>query len=217
VRDLAQPSTLRGAGIAAGFTTLACLPRLWLWWDRPFPTGQLVIALAVCSFVLWAFVFAWAPPVRQPILGWRVDGLSWLVATVGGGVGALALTVWIDPRLREIVPDDYPDSLSAWMAGTLFTLSFVQLFVTFAPFCFFYRLLRTEAAAIGGTILFGLFLLTLQLQRVPEGLGMPFASALLGLRLGVGLLTLFLFLRGGPWAVGWCALLVQARLLPGLF
>ena len=215
MQDLVHPTTARRAAIAALATTSLCLPRLWSWESRPtFLTG-LVAVLVVCTFVLWGFVFAWCPPSARPVLRLNRERFPWWLATVGGLLGAGLLAGWIDPTLRNLRPQDYAESLNQWVAHWLFTLALVQLFLCFAPLCFFYRLIHSAGAAVIATGLFGVFLLGLQLQPV-EPMGLPIQLLLLGVRMLFGTLTALLFVRGGPWPVWWWATLLQARELPRL-
>ena len=213
MQDLVHPATLRRAVVAALATTLLCLPRLWSWESRPtFITG-LVTVLAVCTFVLWGFVFAWSPPSVRPVLRLRREAFPWALATVGGLLGAGLLAGWIDPTLRDLRPEDYARSLNHWVAHWLFTVAMAQLFLCFAPFAFFYRLFHSLPAAVTATVLFGVFLLGLQLQQA-EPMGLAFQAFLLGVRVLWGTFAVLLFVRGGPWPVWWWATLLQARELP---
>lgn len=215
MRDLSRPETLRCAAWAAALTTLLCLPRFCLWDARPAHVGILALVLAVCAFVLWGFVFAWAPRNLTPLFRFRWDPQAWGLATGGGVVGALVLVVGVDPRLRPLYPEQYATSPEGWLGSLLFTLALGQLFLCFAPVCFFYRLLRAPAPAAIATALLGVFLLGLQLQSAPS-LGPGFVVLIVLLRAAFGLLAAWVFLRMGPWAVWWWAALLECRLLPGL-
>lgn len=216
MQDLVQPATAGRAALAALVTTLLCLPRLCSWESHAHHLGTLVTTLAICSFVLWGFVYAWCPPSMRPVMTPRWTPFPWALATAGGLVAAGVLAVGIDPSLRALRPDDYAQSLNQWLAHWLFSLSLSQLFLCFAPLCFFYRLFHSVAAAVTATILFGVFLLGLQLQQV-EPMSLGFHLSLLGTRVLLGAGAALIFVRGGPWPVWWLATLMQARELPGLF
>lgn len=198
-------------------STLAAFPRLAGWGERPKALWFLVVVLALSSFVLWAFVFAWLPPMRphrkMPIPRRSAD---WLLATAVGLVGAGFLAGCIDPELRRLMPEDYPTSLKAWAASTLFTLGFIQLFLCFAPFAFFLRLLGRPRWAAFGTICFGAFLFLRQLSLTPVALTPLFVALLMAARLLMACVALLLLWRGGPLLVWWSVVLLQVRLLPSL-
>ena len=215
MQALVHPATVRRAAAAALASTVLCLPRLWLWESPPTFIAGLVLALAVCTFVLWGFVFAWCPPSVRPVLRLRREAFPWALATVGGLLGAGFLAGWIDPTLRDLSPHDYARSFNHWVARWLFTIAMAQLFLCFAPLAFFYRLLRSLAAAVAATVFFGVFLLGLQLQQA-EPMGLVFQAFLLGVRVLFGTFSALLFVRGGPWPVWWWATLLQARELPRL-
>ena len=206
---------MRAAALWAAASTLAAFPRLAGWAERPKALWFLVVVLALSSFVLWAFVFAWLPQMQpHRRLPFPRRPADWMLATAVGLVGAGFLAGCIDPELRRLMPEDYPASLKAWIASTLFTLGFVQLFLCFAPFAFFLRLLRRPRWAALGTIGFSAFLLLRQLDLTPAPLAPLFIALLMAARLLIACVALVLLWRGGPLLVWWIALLLQARLLP---
>lgn len=217
MRDLTRSDTLRASLLWALLTTAAAYPRLAAWLDRPKALWFLVVILGLSSFVLWAFVFAWLPRLDpQPVLRGRQTGGDCFWAIVGGVLGAVFLVTFVDPELRRITPQDYPDSLGAWVIGSLFTLGFVQLFLCFAPLAFFLRLLPDRWWALGATLVFGVFLLVLQLRATEPAPSLLFAALLIGWRLVSGGFALWLLARGGPVLVWLWVVLLQARLVPGL-
>jgi hypothetical protein len=210
VQALLQPATAKRAGIAALTTTLLCLPRLRSWEERPTLLVTLLLALGVCSAVLWGFVFAWSPPSVRPVMRLRGRSGVWIGATAGGVLGALVLAGWIDPILRPLSPEDYAQSVGAWLVRWMFNLAMLQLFLCFAPVCFFYRLCPSPSSAIIATALFGVFLLGLQLQEAPP-MALGFQILLVGVRAALGAWAALLFVRGGPWPVWWWSTLLQSR------
>lgn len=215
MRDLVQSATLGRAALAALVSTLLCLPRLGFWESATHHLTLLVLTLAICSFVLWGFVFAWCPLSMRPVMTPRWTPLPWTLATVGGLAAAGLLAAGIDPSLRALRPDDYPQSVNQWLAHWLFGLSLSQLFLCFAPLCFFYRLFHSVSAAVTATVLFGVFLLGLQLQQA-EPMSLGFHLSLLGARVLLGTGASLIFVHGGPWPVWWLATLTEARELPRL-
>src|SRR5690242_8097200 len=135
MRSLAKPSVLQHALLAALLSTLACIPRLAIWQDRPYAVPIMSVTMLFCMFVLWAFVFAW----HEQYSGCRVFDLRfqpvvWLVGTAYALVSAASLHFSLDDKLRIITPLEYPTDWRSWTAITLFWLSLEPLFLCFAPF-----------------------------------------------------------------------------------
>jgi magnesium-transporting ATPase (P-type) len=217
VRRLAQPETLRSAAISGLATALACYPRLSLWTKRPYPLWYLEAVIFLGTIVLWAFVFAWhIPYANRPVLARRPGFVYLAAATVAGISCALALRLFLDPALRLQTPEDYPATLNQWIAMTLFTLAFSQLFLVFAPFAWLVRLVQNRFAAAMLTVVFGVFVLAIKTGSSPTPFPLPLFSALLVVRVGLGLFAVFFYLRGGVALVWWLGLLVEARHLPSL-
>src|ERR1044071_3798411 len=148
-------------------TSVLCFPRLALWSDRPHSLWLLSLTLAWASFILWSFVFGWHPQnAHRSILAVQGRPALWSAATLAGLAGAVMLRLFIDSVLQPLVPGDYPDTHKSWLAMTLFTLAFDQLFLCFAPFAFFIRLSRNQRAAAGLTVLFGVVLLCLRINSL---------------------------------------------------
>ena len=212
MRSLLQPAVVKSAGIAALITSLVCFPRLALWSDRPQPLWLLSLTLAWASFILWSFVFGWRPQnTPRPILGVKASPALWSAATFAGLAGAVMLHLFIDSVLRPLLPGDYPDTHEAWLAMTLFTIAFDQLFLCFAPFAFIVRLSRNQTAAAGLTVLFGVALLALRLKSLIPLVSPFFIAELFAWRTAAGFLTLYLYLRGGALLAWWWVLLLQLR------
>jgi len=215
VRTLSQPVVLEKAALAAVLTTLACMPQVFLWEKRPQPVWYLALAMVLGAFVLWAFVFAWHDLYtgRKPFSVSRRPK-HWLLVTGYGVLGAALFLIVVDPRLRAVIPEEFPSDLKSWLASTCFSLFFTQLFLVFAPVAFFARLLRKREAVILFTVLFNAFVVLLKAAEVP--LPPDLAMQMLVIRvIGVTIL-LFFYLEGGIWPLWWLGLLVQARHLPGL-
>lgn len=217
MRSLSQPAVMKRAAVAALFTMAACYPRLALWQERPQAPGFLAALLGLVSFVMWAFVLAWIPEHgRTTLLPRRFDSHLWALATVAGLAGGGLLWSVFDPNLRPLLPQDYPVTRTAWVAATLFHVAFVQLFLTFAPLAFFVRLFGDRLVAAALTVLFGLFLLLVQVNAAEVELSGWLVGGMIGFRILFGAVGMYLLLRGGLLPVWWSALLIQSRLLIGL-
>lgn len=217
MRLLVQPQVIRSAIVATLITALACLPRLITWPGRPYPLIVMWLVLAWAGFVLWSFVFAWHAPYSeaQPFRIKRDPNL-WITATLCGIAGSFVLHLVIDPTLRSATPQDYPATWGAWIAMSLFLLTFDQLFLCFAPFAFFVRLLRSPSVAGVFTVVLGAFLLWLKFRRMPEGLSDLFVLELFGWRLLAGSVSVYFLIRGGIWMTLWWVALLQLRHLIAL-
>jgi hypothetical protein len=212
VRDLAQPETLKSAVLAAALTSIACYPRLLLWTKRAHPLWYLEATIFLGAIVLWAFVFAWhSKYCKRPVFTLKLRGATVAAATLAGVLGALALHFFLDPALRLRTPEDYPSNLREWMAITLFTLGFSQLFLLFAPFAWLLRLLRNRRAAAVLTVLFGVFVLVIKTSSSPQPYPAALFAALLLARILSGCLGVYFYLRGGVLLVWWLGLLIEAR------
>src|SRR5207247_4066643 len=104
----------------------------------------------------------------------------------------------------------------AWRAMTLFNLAFDQLFLCFAPFAFFVRLLHNQKAAAGLTVLFGVMLLCLRIKSLAPLVSAFFIAELFVWRTAAGFLTVYFYLKGGAPLVWWWVLLLQLRHLIAL-
>ncbi len=212
MQSLVQPRVLNAAAGAALVTMMACLPRLILWPARPAPLWLLAGVLVGTSLVLWAFVFGWHTEyTRRPVLVRALSHRDLGLATAWGVGGALLLSTLVDPALRPLTPEDYPASLKAWVAMTLFSLSLEPLFLCFAPFAFFMRLFPSPKAAAVLTVLWGLCVMYLKMDSSPVPLPAALVVELVVLRLGLAALSVYFYLRGGVWLVLYCGLWLHAR------
>jgi hypothetical protein len=210
VRSLGQPEVLRSASLAGLLTALVCYPRLALATNLAHPIWYLEALLFLGGIILWAFVFAWHPQyTHRPVVTFRIPPLAFGLATATGLFGALVLHFWLDPTLRTELPEDYPLTFKHWLAATLFSLAFTQLFVVFAPFAWLLRLSRRKAMALLLTVLFGVFVMLVRNRAatIPPWL----LAALLVVRVLVGFLSVYFFWRGGVLLVWWWNLLLQSR------
>ncbi len=217
MRSLAQPATLKAAAMASAVTAAAGYPQLAIWIDRPGSAPALCFMLFATGIFLWSFVFAW----HENGSGRRIffPGFHpslWLAATLLGLAGAFVLHRFMDPAMREFHLATFPTNLKEWLAITLFTISFEQLFVCFAPFAFFIRLFRKRKLAAAQTVLFGVFIVILKLSQTHDPIPFSLDVQLVILRMVSFSITVFLYLRGGVFAVMWWILLLQTRHLPGL-
>jgi hypothetical protein len=198
-------------------TALACYPRLLLWAKRPLPLWYLELNILLGTIVLWAFVFAWHKPyTNRPVFNLRCGLVPFLSATAAGLLSAVVLYVFLDPTLRLRTPEDYPANLTQWVAMTLFSASFSLLFLIFAPFAWLLRLLRHPGTAAVLTVAFGVFVLLLKVRSSPQPCPAALFFALVLVRLGLGLLYVSFYLRGGVLLVWWMGLLLEARHLIAL-
>ena len=212
MRSLAQPKVLTSAMTAALFSALASCPRLLVWDNRPYVLWFYEAILFLCGIVLWAFVFAWHTKYsHRPVFTLRPGSMALAVATVSALLLAVVLHRWLDPVLRTVTPEEYPKTLQRWIALVLWTLSYLQLFLIFAPFAWCLRLFQHTGMAATLTILFGVFVMVLKdhSSAVPAPWGL--FGAMLVTRLAVGTLSIYLYLRGGVILVWWWGLLVQSR------
>jgi hypothetical protein len=212
MRSLAQPEVLKSAGTAAVLSSLACLPRLWLWPHRRYDLWYLEATMFLGSTVLWAFVFAWHTKYTQrPVFALKPGLAPFLLATLCGVAAAIFLHLWLDPSLRLRTPEDYPREIAQWIALVLFSLAFNQLFLVFAPFAWAMRLFRSTRMAALLTVLFGVFVLVLKNRSSPTPMPSALLPGLLVVRVVVGALSVYFFLRGGVLLAWWWGLLLQTR------
>lgn len=203
---------LRSAAVAAAGTALVCYPRLAHAPALPYPLWYLEALLFLGGIVLWAFVFAWHTQyTHRPVFMQDIPPRTWAAATVAGLSVALLLYFFQDPVLRGFAPDDYPATVEDWLAMTLFSLAFSQLFLVFAPFAWLMRLFRREWWAAALTVLFGAFVLVLKNYRSPAPFSVALLLDVLLVRIVLGSFSVYFFLRGGLVLVWWWGLLLQSR------
>jgi hypothetical protein len=211
MRRLIQPEVIKSAGLAAGTTALVCYPRFALW-RAPYPIWYLELVLLLGGFVLWAFVFAWHTPFTgRPVFRFPVGRRNFASATIAGLLVAAVLHWFLDSTFRLRTPGDYPTSFDQWIGMTLFALAFHPLFLTFAPLAWALRLFRRLWIAIALTVLFGVFVLIVKAQSAPTPLPSTVFMELLVLRIALGSLAIFFYLRGGVLLVWWWSFLLQLR------
>jgi hypothetical protein len=212
MRSLAQPRVLLGASYAAVATTVLCYPRLAMWLDRPYATMFLCAMVLWTTFVLWAFVLAWQPEyAHRPVFNFACPGWIWATAAAYGILGAFALHFLMDPQLRVTTPRDYPADWHAWIAMTLFTLAMDPLFLCFAPYAFFMRLLRKPDASLALTVMFGLFV---QYLKMNSSRPLPSLSLIVGLALVHvvgGFASVYFYVKGGVLPVWAAIFLLELR------
>ena len=214
MRRLGQPEVLKSASLAALTTALLCYPRLSLWSHRPDPLWYLEAIIFLGTIVLWGFVFAWHTDYSHcPVFTIRVEARLWGLATLSAILVAAILFLFLDPSLRPTAPLNYPVNFQQWLAMVLFNLAFMQLFLVYAPFAWLIRLFQNRSVAIILTVLFGVVVLGLKVRSaatpVPSGL----LAMLVILRIGSGILSVLLYLRGGALLAWWWAGLIEARYL----
>lgn len=212
MRRLAEPEVVQSALTAAVIGAVLCLPRVWVWTPRKYPLWYLETLLFLGGTVLWGFVFAWhSKYAHRPVINLRIDPKLFAGLTVGGIALSLILCLWFDPTVSARSPEDYPKSLFDWVASTLFSLAFTQLFLIFAPFAWLMRLFQNQRISFALTIIFGVFVLLIRQQSSASALPPELLVGLVALRMMSGTVALWVYLRGGALLVWWWILLLQAR------
>ncbi|MFH2202397.1 MAG: hypothetical protein ABIJ96_04740 [Elusimicrobiota bacterium] len=215
MRDWIRPAVLKPAVWAAAATAFASYSRIVLWFDRPEQLAVLASLIFFLSFVLWGFVLAWHEKYSgRPVLVPQWEPALWLAVTACGAIGAVSMHHFIDPALRPLLPENYPQSLEKLAAMTLFTAAFAQLFLCFAPMAFFLRLFRSTPQSILLTVLVGIFVVFMKLS--PLRLPLSLLVCLLAVRGLSGYLAVFFYMRGGVLAAWWWVVLLEARHLLAL-
>jgi hypothetical protein len=214
---LTAPATLRKAAVAAALTTLACLPRLFLWRDSPYPALFSAIVIAFTSGVMWGFVFAWEKPNLgrspfSPCRSWRL----WAAATAFALAGAAFRGLLLDPALVRDKLVTPPASFGEWAVGGLFQLAFLQLFLVFTPVAVCARIFRDSRVAILLGVGLGLYVGWRLLGRVETQPSLMLATQILLSRsVGDGV-AIWFYQRGGLWLSWWMGLILHLRHLAWL-
>ena len=212
MRLLLQPRVLSSASFAAALTALACFPRFALWENRPTPVWYLEVMIFLCSLILWSFVFAWHTKFSgRPVFIRKVEAKPFVLVTLLGLLVATVFHWWLDPKLRTLIPKDYPADWQHWFAFVLFALAVNQLFQIFAPLAWLLRLIKHRLAATCLTAAFGAFVLTMKLQTLATPLPEWLLATLLAARITMGFLVVAIYLRGGVLLVWWWTFLFEAR------
>lgn len=212
MRHLVKPQVVTSAAVAAAASAILSLPRMWLWEQRTFPVWYIEAMIFLGGFVLWAFVFAWHTEyTRRPIFMREIQPRLILAATFTGLIAAVILHWLLDPSLRLRTPQDYPADFPHWVAASLFSLGFTQLFLIFAPFAWSIRLFRKEQIAAAMTVALSVAVLILKINSAPTPLPLTLFLELLAARIAFGYLAIWFYLRGGILLVTWLGLLVEAR------
>ena len=212
MRSLAEPAVLLRAALAGALSALACYPRLANWTQRKDDVWFLVAVMGWAAFVMWAAVYAWHERHGgTAVFPKRVPASLWFSALGLGLAGALLSFYFGDPTLRPLAPTDFPRNPSQWIDRVLFNLALEQLFLCFAPFAFFVRLLPGVKSAAVATVLFGLLVFALKLQSVSAALTWDMALGLAFFRALHSAVAVWLYCQGGVWLVWLFALLLQCR------
>jgi hypothetical protein len=212
MRRLGQPEVLKSASLAALITALLCYPRLSLWSHRPDPLWYLEAIIFLGTIVLWGFVFAWHTAYSScPVFTIRGDARLWGLATLSAILVAAILFLFLDPSLRPTAPLNYPVNFQQWLAMVLFDLAFMQLFLVFAPFAWLIRLFQNRSLAVLLTVLFGVVVLGLKARSMATPYPLDLFAALVALRIVLGFLSVFFYLRGGMILVWWWIIVMDAR------
>jgi hypothetical protein len=161
---------------------------------------------------MWAFVFAWHTEyTHRPLFTLRIKPMLFASATVVGIIAGLGHHWLLDPSLRPANPEDYPVDFRHWVAQVLFTLSFNQLFLLFAPFAWAMRLFRDERVATWVIVAFGVLVLALKTDASPLPQSALLILALATLQIASAFFGVWFYLRGGIFLAWWIAFLVEAR------
>lgn len=212
MRSLAEPRVLLRASFAGALTALACYPRLAHWTHRNDDVWFLVAVVAWAGFVMWAAVFAWHERHGGPeVFPKAIPVRLWLTALALGTGGAVISFFWGDPLLRQLAPTDFPKNPGEWVEHLLFNLALEQLFLCFAPFAFFVRLLPGVKPAAVATVVFALLVFGLKLRGLAHDLVPALVAGLVSFRALHSAVTVWLYLRGGAWLVWLFAITLQAR------
>ena len=212
MRDFVQPRVLTLAAVAALVSTVLCYPRLAEWSKREDALWFLELMIFCCTTVLWGFVFAWHTRYTAcPVFTLRIEAKWLATATAAGCVIAALLFLFVDPTLRQLIPEDYPTGFRDWLEKLLFGLALTQLFILFAPFDWLIRLGKHQGFATIGTIIFGLVVLAMKIHSEKVAIGPLMVSALVLGRIVSGYLAVQLYLRGGLLLVCWFTFVVEAR------
>jgi len=205
---------MTSAAIAAALSAVLSFPRMWLWENRPSTLWYAEATIFLCGFVLWAFVFAWHTEyTRRPLFTLKIEPFIFVIATLAGIMAALGLHLLVDPGLRARHPQDFPADFKNWIASTLFTLSFLQLFLMFAPFAWAVRLFRNQKVATWLTVALIGLVFALKANTYSPPLPAMILVELLVLRIVSGFFAVWFYLRGGIFLAWWIALLIEARYL----
>ena len=212
MHSLVQTEVMRASAIAALLTTACCIPRLLVWGNPHYAHWFLVAVLAWASFILWSFVLGWHKRfLSSPPITIRFPFSIWAIATAAGLLTAATLHWLVDPTLRRVAPHEFPSNLMQWARMVLFDISFVPLFVTFAPFDFFLRLARRPERALCLTLGFGLFLLSLKIGTLHHSFGTWELASLFGGRFVLCLAETWLYWKAGIAPALWLAALIEIR------
>jgi hypothetical protein len=212
MRRLAQPKVVTSAAIAASLSAAFSLPRMLLWGTRKLPVWYLEATVFFGGFVLWAFVFAWHTNyTNRPVFTFKLKSSLIVAATLGGIFLALTFHYLLDPAMRQVTPQDFPKDFPHWVASTLFSLAFTQLFLLYAPFAWVMRLVRNEQVATWMTVALGITVLIMKIGSSSASVPPMLIAELLLLRIAGTYLGIWFYLRGGILIVWWLELLVEAR------
>lgn len=212
MRRLAQPKVVASAAAGAALSALLSLPRMLLWDQRKLPLWYLEATVFFAGFVLWAFVFAWHTEyTHRSVFTLKIKLPVFATATLAAILVGLGLRFFLDPSLRHLTPEDYPTDFEQWVASTLFSLAFAQLFLLFAPFAWLMRLTKNEQVSTWLTIALSVLVLGLKTQASLTPPPFLVFFELLVLRIVLGFIGIWFYLRGGILLVWWVGLLVEAR------
>ena len=200
------------AAVAALIGALACYPRIAHWPRPAYPIWYLEAVLLLGGFVLWAFVFAWHEKYsRRPVFSSRLTGAPLIQTTVAGILVAILLHQLVDPIFRARTPEDYPVNFTEWLAMTLFSLAFNQLFLVFAPFAWALRLAKRPEAAIVFTVLFGVLVAVMKVHSSPAPVSGSLLCLIVTVRAAVSFLSVWFYSRHGIIVTSWWGILLQTR------
>ena len=209
---LTAPRNLRQAALASALTTTASLPRLLLWSGSPYPIWFTATVVALTSAVMWAFVLAWEErKLGRAPFALPSDQRLWLAATGFALAAVMFRSLVLDPALYSRGLAERPQTTSQWLAGGLFQLAYLQLFLLFAPVAVCSRLVRDRSVAFVLVVALGLYVSWRTLQRSGADVTGALALEVLLARAIGDAAAVWFYQRGGVFIVWWIAALVHLR------
>ena len=183
-----------------------------MWSNPAYPVWYLEAVLLLGGFVLWAFVFAWHTKYSgRPVFNFPLELKPFVVISAVGILGAFLLHQFVDPTFRARTPEDYPANFEQWLAMTLFTLAFNQLFLVFAPFAWALRLFKGSWTAILFTVLFGVFVAVIKTRSSSTSVTDSLFCLIVIVRAAVSFLSVWFYSRHGIVLTWWWGFLLQTR------
>lgn len=207
MRDLCRTSLLPRSLLGGAVVSAASAPHVVT--QHPEPSPFLLAALFVLATVIWQIVLAWTPTdvhrLRGPV-PWAEGRTFTLLAFATVGVAA-ACHVYVDPRLRSVLPEyGAADFRELWLCLP-WLASFQALFLVAFAFAFAYRFSRSRAIGVAGVVLLSELVGFLQARDLP-GSTLAAVTVLAGVK---ALLLGLCYVRTGFAGVGLASALMHSR------